>query len=71
MSDREPPDPPHAALRERARAWFEELRDRLCVAFEAIEDEATRRRAAAGRFIRRRLEPARPKTARAARAAAA
>ena len=30
--------PPHAALRDAARAWFELLRDRLCAAFEAIED---------------------------------
>jgi coproporphyrinogen III oxidase len=32
--------PPHVALRSPARAWFETLRDRLCGAFEAIEDDA-------------------------------
>ena len=26
--------------RKRARAWFESLRDRLCTAFEALEDRA-------------------------------
>jgi coproporphyrinogen III oxidase len=30
----------HLALRAQARAWFEALRDRLCAAFEAIEDDA-------------------------------
>jgi coproporphyrinogen III oxidase len=31
--------PPHAAMQEAVRAWFETLRDRLCAAFETIEDE--------------------------------
>ncbi|HEY3846147.1 MAG TPA: oxygen-dependent coproporphyrinogen oxidase [Acetobacteraceae bacterium] len=31
----------HPALREPVRAWFEALRDRLCAAFEAIEDDAS------------------------------
>jgi coproporphyrinogen III oxidase len=29
----------HVGLRPAARAWFEDLRDRLCAAFEAIEQE--------------------------------
>ncbi len=46
--------PPHAALREAARGWFEGLRDRLCVAFEAIEDAAGAHATelAPGRFAR-------------------
>ena len=39
----------------RARAWFEELRDRICVAFEAIEDalaEGPHAASAPGRFER-------------------
>jgi len=42
---------PHEVLKPAARAWFESLRDRLCAAFEAIEDEAGGD-APAGRFTR-------------------
>ena len=28
------------ARKERARAWFEHLRDQICAALEAVEDEA-------------------------------
>jgi coproporphyrinogen III oxidase len=45
--------PPHEMLRADARAWFEGLRDRICAAFEAIEDEhAAEQGGAAGRFER-------------------
>ena len=38
----------------RARAWFTELRDRLCAAFEALEDEySASRKGAPGRFVRK------------------
>jgi coproporphyrinogen III oxidase len=45
--------PPHEALKEAARAWFETLRDRICAAFEAIEDDQDGPLAerAAGRFV--------------------
>jgi coproporphyrinogen III oxidase len=31
--------PPHERLQEATKVWFEQLRDRLCAAFEAIEEE--------------------------------
>ena len=53
-----PAQPPHTALKSDASAWFETLRDRLCAAFEAIEDEegtpnpASGAERAPGRFAR-------------------
>ncbi len=45
--------PAHASLRADAAAWFATLRDRLCAAFEAIEDEGgVLQDRAAGRFAR-------------------
>src|SRR5262249_4437905 len=44
----------HEKLRDPARLWFEALRDRLCAAFEAIEDEgADEAGHAPGRFERK------------------
>jgi coproporphyrinogen III oxidase len=42
-------------LRERTRTWFETLRDRICTAFERLEDDfggPDRQQLAAGRFVR-------------------
>ena len=51
---------PDLALRQAASAWFGELRDRICAAFEAIEDGTAHPLAdrPAGRFVR--TEWARP-----------
>ena len=54
MSDRS--DPSGAARKERARTWFEALRDEICTAFEAIEDEAETAGARPGRFERKTWE---------------
>ncbi|HXT82645.1 MAG TPA: oxygen-dependent coproporphyrinogen oxidase [Acetobacteraceae bacterium] len=45
---------PHEALKSQARTWFEALRDRICGAFEAIENEPGVPLAdtAPGRFVR-------------------
>jgi coproporphyrinogen III oxidase len=47
------PLPPHEALKPQAAIWFAILRDRLCAAFEAIEQEAGDPAAPPGRFDRR------------------
>ena len=44
------------ARKERASAWFETLRDDICAAFEAIEDEAETAGARPGRFARKPWE---------------
>ena len=40
--------------KQRARAWFEDLRDQICTAFEALEDDAPADLypGAPGRFVR-------------------
>ncbi len=44
------PPPAYVALQPDAKAWFETLRDRVCAAFEAIEDSAGDATTLPGRF---------------------
>ena len=67
------PDDASTRASSEAAAWFRSLRDRICAAFETLEDEATGpfdpRPAAPGRFERKAWEPHRPLAARLAAAA--
>ncbi|MDR3514640.1 MAG: oxygen-dependent coproporphyrinogen oxidase [Azospirillaceae bacterium] len=50
-----PPTIPSETQKQAAVTWFESLRDQICAAFEAIEDDLTGRHAdqPAGRFVRK------------------
>jgi coproporphyrinogen III oxidase len=58
MSDASASFPPDPARCTRAETWFAELRDRICAAFEAIEDEYVHDHPgeSAGRFERTRWQ---------------
>jgi coproporphyrinogen III oxidase len=45
-------------MKQRAEAWFRDLRDQICAALEKIEDEAARTELPAGRFVRKPWERA-------------
>ena len=49
-----PTEPEHERLKEPARLWFEALRDRLCAAFEAIEDSCGQGGGPGGALLSRR-----------------
>ncbi len=57
---------PSQAQKDQAEAWFAELRDKICAAFEQLEDELTGDNAERfaelppGRFARKAWRAARP-----------
>ena len=53
-----PDDATLAKRKEKARLWFEDLRDRICAEFERLEDElsGTHRELAPGRFERKKWQ---------------
>ncbi|MCW5749371.1 MAG: coproporphyrinogen III oxidase, partial [Alphaproteobacteria bacterium] len=54
VAEPSPLGPDIAARQDAARRWFEALRDRICAAFEQLEDDltGTHRELPAGRFVR-------------------
>ena len=56
MTDTSQPATPTGERQARATAWFETLRDRVCAAFESIEDDLCGAEIEPGRFERRRWD---------------
>ena len=56
MTDTSQPAEPTGERQARATAWFETLRDRVCAAFESIEDDLCGAEIEPGRFERRRWD---------------
>ncbi len=56
MTDTSQPAEPTGERQARATAWFETLRDRICAAFESIEDDLCGAEIEPGRFERRRWD---------------
>ena len=56
MTDTSQPAEPTGERQARATAWFETLRDRICAAFESIEDDLGGAEIEPGRFERQRWD---------------